>query len=84
MVDQIVELENGHLYLILDKTVASNRVFYFGVRLDEKEQPTNNYLFFEELKNGDETFFDIVEDEEMKGALLVAFSANYVNMAYDL
>lgn len=84
MVDQIVELENGNLYLVLDTTVASNRVFYFGVRLDEKEQPTKNYLFFEELKNDNETFFDIVEDEEMKGALLVAFSANYVNMAYDL
>lgn len=84
MVDNIVELENGFSYVILDKTILDNRTFYYALRLDDKEQPTKNYLFFEELKNDDEVFFDTVEDENIKNTLLIAFSINYLNMAYDL
>lgn len=84
MVDQIVELENGENYVILDKTVLDDRTFYYALRLDDKEQPTKNYLFFEELKSRNDVYFDPVEDEDIKGALLVAFSINYLNMVYDL
>ncbi|MBQ9853588.1 MAG: hypothetical protein IJO57_00960 [Bacilli bacterium] len=84
MVDQIVELENGENYVILDKTDLDERTFYYALRLDDKEQPTKNYLFFEELKSRNDVYFDPVEDEDIKGALLVAFSINYLNMVYDL
>lgn len=84
MVDQIVELENGENYVILDKTDLDGRIFYYALRLDDKEQPTKNYLFFEELKSRNDVYFEPVEDEDTKGALLIAFSINYLNMAYDL
>lgn len=84
MVDQIVELENGENYVILDKTDLDERTFYYALRLDDKEQPTKNYLFFEELKSRDDVYFEPVEDEDIKGTLLVAFSINYLNMVYDI
>lgn len=83
MVDQIVELENNRSYVILDKTVLDNRTFYYGLRLDANEEPTNNYLFFEEIKDNTDTYLDPVVDESMKGLLLTSFTVNYLNNVYD-
>ena len=62
--------------------IANNIKFYFGLRL-EGEEPTNNYLFFEEYKEGLETFLTPIEDEDMKGLLLTAFTVNFLDKAYD-
>ena len=83
MVDKIVELENNKSYVILDETVLENMKYYFGLRLDANEEPTNNYLFFEESKEGNDTFLTPVEDDEMKGLLLTAFTVNFLDKAYD-
>lgn len=84
MVDKIVELDNGFSYVILDRTILDNRTFYFGLRLDDNDKPSNNYLFFEEFVEDDEVFLDPIEDEDIKGTLLTAFSINYLKMAYDI
>lgn len=84
MVDKIVELEDNRSYVILDKTELDNKVYYYGLRLDDKEEPTNNYLFFEELKDEGDTYLDPVSDEDIKGVLLTAFTINYLNKVYDL
>ena len=82
MVDKIVELENNKNYVILDETLLNNVKYYFGLRLNENEEPTNNYLFFEEFKEGINTFLTPV-DEEMKGLLLTAFTVNFLDKVYD-
>ena len=83
MVDKIVELEDNKSYVLLDETLLNNIKFYFGLRLDEKEEPTNNYLFFEEMKEGSDTFLAPVEDEEEKKLLVTAFTVNFLDKAYD-
>ncbi len=83
MKDKIVELDNDRTYVILDSTYSDNRVFYYAVRLDEKEEPTNNYLFFEEFKEDDDTYLDPVTDETLKAMLFGAFTLNFVDMVYD-
>jgi len=83
MVDKIIELENGKSYVILDETLLNSAKYYFGLRLNEKEEPTNNYLFFEEYKEGDDAFLTPIEDEDMKGLLLTAFTVNFLDKAYD-
>ena len=83
MVDKIVELENEKSYVILDETILNNIKYYFGLRLTENEEPTNNYLFFEESKEGDETFLTPVEEDEMKGILLTSFTINFLDKVYD-
>ena len=83
MVDKIIELENGKTYVILDETLLTDTKYYFGLRLNENEEPTNNYLFFEEYKEGEDTFLTPIEDEDMKGLLLTAFTVNFLDKAYD-
>jgi len=83
MVDKIVELENDNSYVILEETLLNNIKYYFGLRLDKNEEPTNNYLFFEESKEGNDTFLTPIEDEDMKGLLLTAFTVNFLDKVYD-
>lgn len=83
MLDQIVELENNKKYVILDEKELNNTKYYFGLRLDEKEEPTNTYLFFEETIDGEDTYLLPIDDENMKGLLLTAFTINYLDKVYD-
>ena len=82
MVDQIVELENNRSYVILDKTVIEDKVYYYGLRLNADDEPTNNYLFFEETKDGNDIYLQPIEDEKTKGLLLTMFTVNYLEYAY--
>ena len=83
MVDKIVELENNNSYVLLDETLLNNVKYYFGLRLDENEETTNNYLFFEETKEGNDTFLAPVEDENEKKLLLTAFTVSFLDKVYD-
>ena len=83
MVDSIIELENDKKYVILDETVLSDVKYYFGLRLKNDEEPTNNYLFFEEMLKDDVIYLIPLSDEKMKGILLTAFTANFLDKVYD-
>jgi len=84
MVDKIVELENDKKYIILDQKNLDSINYYFGLRLDKNDEPTNNYLFFEETKIDNDTYLAPVEDEQTKGVLLTAFTINYLDKVYDM
>lgn len=83
MVDMIVELENNKNYIILDEIMLKKVKYYFGLRLDENEEPTNNYLFFEESKNGRDTYLMPIEDNNLKDVLLTSFTINFLDKVYD-
>lgn len=83
MVDKIVELENNKSYVLLDETLLNNTKYYLGLRVNEKEEPTNNYLFFEESQEGNDTFLAPITDDDMKGLLLTAFTVNFLDKVYD-
>lgn len=83
MVDKIVELENNRSYVILDEAIFSGVKYYFGLRLDEKEEPTNNYLFFEEYNEEDNVFLTPIENDELKKLLLTSFTVNFLGKVYD-
>lgn len=83
MVDKIVELENNKSYAILDETILDNNKYYFGLRLTNNDELTNNYLFFEELKEGNYTYLTPITEKNMKGLLLTAFTVNFLDKVYD-
>lgn len=83
MVDKIVELENNNSYVILEESILNNVKYYFGLRLNEKEEPTNNYLFFEEYKEGNDVFLTPIEDDDLKKILLTSFTTNFLGKVYD-
>lgn len=83
MVNKIVELEDNKNYVLLDETVLNGVKYYFGLRLNKNEEPTNYYLFFEESKEGNDTFLAPVEDINEKKLLTTAFTVNYLDKIYD-
>ena len=83
MVDKIVELENNKNYLILDETLLDNKKFYFGLRLGVNDEPTNNYLFFEEFKEYNSNYLTPIYDKEIKNLLLTTFTVNFLGKVYD-
>ena len=83
MVDKIVELENNKSYVILEETNLNDIKYYLGLRLDENEEPTNNYLFFEEILDNNNIYLTPIENDDMKGLLLTAFTVNFLDKVYD-
>ena len=83
MVDKIVELENNKSYVLLDESILNDSKYYFALRLNENEEPTNNYLFFEELKDDDNIFLSPILDDELKKLLLTSFTINFLDKVYD-
>ena len=83
MVNNIILLEDDRKYLILDETTLDNKNYCYGLRLDENEEPTASYLFFEVINENDRVYMNPINDDKLKGILLTAFAINYLNMAYD-
>ena len=83
MVDKIVELENNKSYVLLDESILNDSKYYFALRLNENEEPTTNYLFFEELKDDDNIFLSPILDDELKKLLLTSFTVNFLDKVYD-
>ena len=83
MVDKIVELENNKNYAILDEAIIDNNKYYFGLRLNEYDKPTNNYLFFFEDKVDSDIYLTPIDDENIKNMLLTAFTVNFLDKVYD-
>lgn len=84
LLDKIVELENDRSYVILDQTMFENNKYYYGLRLNSEEEPTNNYLFFEEIKDEEDIYLEPIHDEQLKGYLLTTFTVDFLNKVYDV
>lgn len=83
MVDKIITLDNNKKYIILDETLLDNTKYYFGLRLDDNNEPTNYYLYFEETKDNKDIYLKPIENEEIKNILLTSFTINYLDKVYD-
>ena len=83
MVDKIVELENNRNYAIIDETIIDSNKYYFGLRLNDKDEPTNNYLFFSEYKDNKDIYLMPINDNDLKNILLTAFTVNFLDKIYD-
>lgn len=75
--DTIITLEDNEKFLLLDKVELENANYFLALQLTEDEQPTKNYeIFEEEIEDGD-SYMSIVEDKNIKEALMVNFTLNY-------
>lgn len=74
MVGNIVTLEDGKEYLLLEETVKDGVRYLYAVRTLEDETPTDEYLIFEAILNGEEEFLKIVNDQKLYDELIEEFS----------
>lgn len=74
MVGNIVTLEDGKEYLLLEETEKNGVRYLYAVRVLENETPTDEYLIFEAIVNGEEEFLKSVEDQKLYEELIEEFS----------
>ena len=80
MVDKIVKFKNDDEYLLLDEAMLEGKKYYLGIKVEEDNEPTSVYLFFEEIEKDKKIILNPVWNEEMKGLLLTAFTVNFMEM----
>lgn len=74
IVGNIVTLENGKEYLLLEECTKDGVRYLYAVRTDKDENPTDEYLIFEAIINGDEEYLKVVENKELYDELIDEFS----------
>lgn len=76
-VDEIIDLENGTSYLLLLDSTIDNNNYFLAVRLNEKEEPTNDYIVLKEITENNETFIQKVTDPIILSKLINEYSLDY-------
>lgn len=77
LVDEIIELENGLSYLLLLDSEIDGTNYYLAVRVDEQDQPTNDYIVLKEIIENNETFTQKVTDPIILSKLIEEYSLDY-------
>lgn len=73
-VGNIVTLENGIEYLLLEELEKNGVRYVYAVKTLEDETPTDDYLIFETIQDGDDEFLKEINDRELYDELLDEFS----------
>ena len=72
-VGNIVTLENGQEYLLLEELKKNDITYMYAVRTLEDETPTDEFLIFEAIINGEEEFLKVVADKNLYDELIDEF-----------
>ncbi len=72
-----VTLDNGKRYQLVDETIQNGIKYYLASEVNEEDTPIMNSNIFEELKEGEDTYYLPVDDEEILTSLSAIFLANY-------
>ena len=76
-VDEIIELENGTSYLLLLDSTIDNIPYFLAVKLNEQEEPTNDYIVLKEITENNETYIQKVTDPIILSKLITEYSLDY-------
>ncbi len=83
--DTVVRLANNTKYFILDECEEEEIKYFYAVRLDNHtDEPTNDYMLFEESISDGKTFIKKVINSDKIQSLLANFTANYIELAEEL
>ena len=72
-VGNIVTLENGQEYLLLEELKKNDITYMYAVRTLEDETPTDAFVICEAIINGDEEFLKVVADKDLYDELIDEF-----------
>lgn len=72
-VGNIVTLDNGTEYLLLEELTKEDTRYIYAVRVLEDETPTDEFLIFEAIVNGDEEFLKGIDDKNLYDSLIEDF-----------
>lgn len=72
-VGNIVTLENNQEYLILESLTKEDKKYVYSVGVLPDETPTDEYLIFEAIINGEDEFLKPVNNKELYDELIEEF-----------
>ena len=72
-VGNIVTLENGQEYLLLEELEQDGRRYVYAVRVLEDETPTDEFLIFEAFYDGEGEYMKAVSDKPLYDQLIEDF-----------
>ena len=75
-VDEVIELENGHNYLLLLKSILDGSNYFLAVRIENNE-PTNEYKVLKEYLENGELYIQEVKNPITLNKLLDEYSIKY-------
>ncbi len=76
-VDNVITLSNGKNYLLLLEDDFMEEDYFLSVLLDEKNEPTNEYAVFKEVKKNGETFVKKENNPTVLNPLLEDYRIQY-------
>lgn len=77
----IITLNNGKKYEILMESELEDKKYYLTVELNEENEDTENYLFFEVAMRDGQENLRLIKDQAKLEELVVLFSVNYSKLA---
>lgn len=72
-VGNIVTLENNQEYLLLEELTKEGTKYLYAVRVLEDETPTDEFLIFEGIVNGQDEYLKVVSDKALYDQLIEDF-----------
>ena len=83
-VDSVITLDNDVNCLLLDKATLGENNYFIAVVLDEKDEPSEEYVVFKEVLEDNEKYVEKVEDETLLTELFKIFTESFKNLVYNL
>ena len=75
-IDNVITLEDNTKHLLLDTTEYEKDIYFYAVKLNEKNEPTEDYSFLKQVAVNNKICVSKVTNEEVKAALFIIFMNN--------
>ena len=72
-IGNVVTLENGKEFLLLEEVNIGDRRFVYSVRVLPDDTPTNEYIIFEAINLNNEEYLKDINDKALYDQLIEAF-----------
>lgn len=76
-IDNVITLKSGKKYLLLLESELDLNSYFLAVQLDEHEEPTNNYVVFQEIEKDGKSFAQKISDTFILNQLLEDYDLQY-------
>ena len=83
-VDSVITLDNDVNCLLLDKATIEDNNYFMAVVLDDKNEPSEEYVVFKEVLEDNEKYVEKVEDETLLTELFKIFTESFKGLVNNL
>ena len=83
-VDSVITLDNDISCLLLEKVTYQDDNYFMAVVLTEDNEPSDEYIIFKEIIEGEDKYVEKIVDEELLSKLLELFTQSFNKMAAEL